>query len=797
MRKVISLCMAALLCLSIFAGCGEKPAEPAATPAPAPAETPEPTPEPQPYRFTRETMPRMDGSTSLVPLAQAAAGILLGEAPADVEDLTRFNRTTTSYSNLMHEHCDILIASWPAESVFRDMKNYAFEYEMQPIATDALIFVVNENNPVEDLSTEEIVGIYTGEITNWSQVGGRDEAILPFQRNAGAGSQALMEKLVMGDTAMMEAPTDLVATGMGELMECVKGYDNSANAIGYSVFYYANDMRMAEGLKIISVDGVEPTADTIRAGDYPHLSNYYTVIAADAAADSPERIMFDWLQGAEGQRLVEHMGYVPVMDTSAAPEKEPVSAGYLVETDWAALSFEATPEAKYTRLSEDFIDGLAPQDDYGALYPFVGVNNYFHSQVSPVYGLFDESGRIVCDAVYSSVESCRWYDGGFPRSVPMLQLGRTVDGVTEYTLATPDGSFVSPESYRFVKIFDFGVLCARDHESTEFHVYDFEGNVLLTEADLKLGTRTLGSVADIIGGSDGGILIRLTEEGKEEATVWLFNSKGERLGGGWKDARYVTEGFIEITVERSDGEDSKSKKPTVGIVNSKGEWVVHANYERISLIKDGFVAHRAEGSDGVFNYKGGSVAAYAEVEAIGPAFSNGEKFFTVSGSRFEADEWVTTSFLGTVPVLALRTEEGVSLVNVEEPKEILELPGYIMAEQLSFNYIMGEPSGLEYIAVWGAEDMPALLVSWDLKNSYELPGIMMPEVIRDGYTGEEYISSGYMGELYTADMELYAGAGTWTSIWNGKLCLTDEFFCTYTTTGGEVLFRYPIMADGD
>ncbi|MBP3411854.1 MAG: substrate-binding domain-containing protein [Oscillospiraceae bacterium] len=264
------------------------------------------------FTFTRENFPRMDGSTALVPLGEAIASVLLGEPREAVSDLISFNRTTQSYRNLMWDYCDILIAAEPAASVVEEMEAEHFQYEMTPIATDALIFVVNSSNPVDNLTTEQLQKIYSGEITNWKEVGGNDEAILAFQRNADAGSQTLMKKLVMGDIPFAEAPKDVIVGSMGELMESVKNYDNSANAIGYSVYYYANDMRMAEGLKIISIDGVEPTPETIAAGQYPHLNPYYTVIPEDAAPGSPNRVLYEWLLSEEGQYLLSLEGYVPV-----------------------------------------------------------------------------------------------------------------------------------------------------------------------------------------------------------------------------------------------------------------------------------------------------------------------------------------------------------------------------------------------------------------------------------------------------------------------------------------------------
>ena len=266
------------------------------------------------FVFTRENFPRMDGSTSTAPLAQAAACVLLGEPREAVEKLAEFNRTTQSFRNLAAGLCDILIVSEPAPEVFVELAAQGFELDMAPIALDALVFVVNAGNPIESLTLDQLRKIYTGKITNWSEVGGDDVDIVAYQRNAEAGSQVLMEKLVMDGVDMADAPTQSFGTafGMGELITAIKGFDGSASAIGYTVFYYAEDMRMAEGLKIIAVDGVKPGPETIRSGEYPFLNPYYVVIGALEPDDSPARIMYNWLLSDEGQGLVRHEGYVSI-----------------------------------------------------------------------------------------------------------------------------------------------------------------------------------------------------------------------------------------------------------------------------------------------------------------------------------------------------------------------------------------------------------------------------------------------------------------------------------------------------
>lgn len=304
--KKWSILMVIVLILGILAGCSAAPEGPQANHVPTTA--------PVTFEFTRENFPRMDGSTSMVPLGQAIASVLLGESREEVNNLVQFNRTTQSFRNLMNGDCDLLIVSEPNAVIYTEMKEAGFEADIEAIASDALIFVVNADNPVDNLTTQQVRQIYSGEITNWSEVGGNDAPIMAFQRNEDAGSQALMVKLVMEDLPMAEAPKEYVISSMGMLMEAVKSYDNSANAIGYSVYYYANDMQMAQGLKILSIDGVAPTAETIRSGEYPHLNAYYCVIPAKAAEDSPNRILYEWLMTEEGQRLLDLEGYVSVLD---------------------------------------------------------------------------------------------------------------------------------------------------------------------------------------------------------------------------------------------------------------------------------------------------------------------------------------------------------------------------------------------------------------------------------------------------------------------------------------------------
>ena len=339
MKRIIVVALALLLLLA--SGCEGRPAidaepqdplapgtegEPAESPA-EPAETdPAPTlpadaPETAPFRFTRDNFPRLDGSTSMIPLGEAIACVLLGAPREDVGEFADFSKTTQAYVNLARSRgndnygnfSDIVIAAepdWDSVNNLTGNDDAKAMLEIAPIALDALVFMVNEANPVGNLTTEQLQKIYTGDITNWEQVGGHDVEIVAFQRNVQSGSQVLMDKLVMPGLISAPAPSEYMPGEMGDLIVGLRNFDGAASAIGYTVYYYANDMKMAEGLKILSIDGVAPGDRTIASGEYPFVNPYFAAIRKDAPADSPERILYNWLLSDEGRSLITREGYV-------------------------------------------------------------------------------------------------------------------------------------------------------------------------------------------------------------------------------------------------------------------------------------------------------------------------------------------------------------------------------------------------------------------------------------------------------------------------------------------------------
>jgi len=259
--------------------------------------------------LTLANYPIVDGSTATIPLAIGLVQKITGCTEAEAEETIAFNTTDNSYYAMDEGVSDLLLVYPPAAPTIAELDVFN-RMDMREIGLDALVFIVNEDNPIDSLTSEQIRDIYSGRITNWSEVGGADSEIVPFQRPELSGSQTLMLTLMMKDTVMMAPSTETVAASMADVIDDIAAYNNSANAIGYSVYYYAKNMYEQPGLKFIAVDGVLPSSETIGSREYGYGSPFYAVIPLDP--DPLARDIIEWLLTDDGQQLIKDMGYVPI-----------------------------------------------------------------------------------------------------------------------------------------------------------------------------------------------------------------------------------------------------------------------------------------------------------------------------------------------------------------------------------------------------------------------------------------------------------------------------------------------------
>jgi len=349
MKKKLALFLA-LLMLALSA-CGqivpiaEEPTPPSqvqptptseSTPSPTPEPTPTPSPEstPEPVidaAWWAENMPSMDGSTSLIPLEAGIRSALLEISMEEAEKQVNHSTTYSSFYNLISKNIDLIFSVPLSADQLEHTTNAGVELVQVPIAREGFVFVVNKDNPVDSLTQQQLRDIYSGKITNWSEVGGPNMPIIAYQRNNTSGSQNYMVDF-MGDTPLMDAPSELRPGTMSLVIDVVAINDNAEQSIGYSVYSYAADMYAnINNTKFIAVDGVVPSKETMASGEYPLLSENYAIFRSDESVDSPVRRLCDWLTSEEGQLAIAAAGYVPVMDIgfdySSAEELPPAYSG--------------------------------------------------------------------------------------------------------------------------------------------------------------------------------------------------------------------------------------------------------------------------------------------------------------------------------------------------------------------------------------------------------------------------------------------------------------------------------------
>ena len=266
--------------------------------------------------YTMENFPKIDASLSTQPLTDAIIANFTGLAKDEI--VTDYSNTHPAYVKLINDEVDLIVVTEPSKEELELAKEKGIELEVVPVVKEGFVFYVNSKNPVNALTQEQIQNIYTGEITNWKDGGGDDKPIVPYQRPVNSGSQTAMLSMVMKDKKIMTPKKENLISSMFQIVNLVSQYNNEEPAIGYSYYYYATtifetmDSKVANNIKFISVDGVEPSNENIQSGVYPYTTAYYIVINKADDENSPARILMNQMLSSRGQKVAEEIGYVPV-----------------------------------------------------------------------------------------------------------------------------------------------------------------------------------------------------------------------------------------------------------------------------------------------------------------------------------------------------------------------------------------------------------------------------------------------------------------------------------------------------
>ena len=245
-------------------------------------------------------LPIIDGAAALYPVFSAfvAASYPKESVEFDGQNFTdasrlKFSNTRGAYKAISDGEADLIFVAAPSKQQLDYAREKGVRLRFVTIGLEAFVFIVNTNNKVSNLTVDQVRGIYSGQYSDWSQLGGERMRIDAVQRNAGSGSQSAFLKF-MGETHPKRKIT---------------GFFGSA--IGFSFRYYVEGIVQNGGVKMLSLNGAYPNKENISSRKYPLVAEIYAVYDENNKNENI-RTLIDWILSPQGQSIIENSGYVPI-----------------------------------------------------------------------------------------------------------------------------------------------------------------------------------------------------------------------------------------------------------------------------------------------------------------------------------------------------------------------------------------------------------------------------------------------------------------------------------------------------
>jgi phosphate transport system substrate-binding protein len=261
------------------------------------------------------------GSTTILPINEECAR-LLREANPDLRISVSGGGSGHGVKAVGAGEIDIGAASRDVKSA--EMEQYP-DLKSVAIGKDSVAIVVHASNSLNDLTLEQASKIFSGEITNWKEVGGADAAIRVITREEGSGTRETFETYVMAPFTREIAGPASVKSSNGEVRATVS---SDASSIGYLSLGYVD-----KTVKAVRIGGVEATVENVRSGAYPITRNLYLITKGEPG--ELEKAFIEFVLSNDGQQVVEDMGYlalVPLEMPTPAPTATPITTPMPVQT---------------------------------------------------------------------------------------------------------------------------------------------------------------------------------------------------------------------------------------------------------------------------------------------------------------------------------------------------------------------------------------------------------------------------------------------------------------------------------
>jgi phosphate transport system substrate-binding protein len=247
------------------------------------------------------------GSDTMVILGQRWAETYMKEHPEQRIQVTG-GGSGTGIAALINGGTDICEASRPMKDKEKEMvrSRHGKDVTEIPVALDGIAIYVPESSPIQSLTKAQLKGIYTGVITNWKDVGGKDQRIVAYSRENNSGTYVFFKEHVLGNEDFGRNIQTLPGTAA-----VVNAVSKDPASLGYGGIAYASGIRAVGVKKDDSSPGIIPTMETVDKGEYP-LSRQLFFYTTGAPAGEVKAFI-DWVLGPEGQKICQAVGYYPLV----------------------------------------------------------------------------------------------------------------------------------------------------------------------------------------------------------------------------------------------------------------------------------------------------------------------------------------------------------------------------------------------------------------------------------------------------------------------------------------------------
>ena len=269
-------------------------------------------------------IPVLDGSTSTYKITENIYFLYYNNSKNHPKMPLSHSKTSNSYKRRIDGEVEMIFVPDPGEEIKEYAEKKGVKLKYIPIAGEALVFFTGKDNPVEEVTTEQLRNIYIGNsISNWKEIGNIDAALAAFCRNEDSGSHTQIDKFILnGENIHPDIKRERTSIMMSSIFTDLSDFENAnqgSYGIGYSLYYYYyhNALFDPNRYKLLTVDGVKPSDKSIADEIYPYTTRYYAVIRDE---NNPKVEEFaELMQGEFGQQVVSRSGYGTLEYPAAMP----------------------------------------------------------------------------------------------------------------------------------------------------------------------------------------------------------------------------------------------------------------------------------------------------------------------------------------------------------------------------------------------------------------------------------------------------------------------------------------------